>query len=144
MSDGLEDTLKAVRWPAVVVVTTILASMAAARDDVADASQQPGPQGQWEVFLSPQTEGTSGKSAPQEEPPPVPDRRDRIFYPGDTERIKPLGRKLVLNILLDQKEIFTSPFHINPHNARWWLLFGATTGGLMGTDGDRSSHCRLV
>ena len=134
MSGGLEDALKAVRWPAVVVATTILASMSAARDDVADGSQQTGPQAQWEAALSPQTEGTSGKSAPREEPSPVPDRRDRIFYPGDTERIKPLGRKLVLNILLDQKDIFTSPFHINRQNARWWLLFGATTGGLIAAD----------
>lgn len=48
---------------------------------------------------------------------PSLDRRDRIFYPGDTERPKPLLRKLFLNIVLDQKDIFTSPFHANRHNA---------------------------
>jgi membrane-associated phospholipid phosphatase len=63
-----------------------------------------------------------------------PDRRDRIFYPGDTESLKPLGRKLVLNILLDQKEIFTSPLHINRDNAKWWLLSGAVTAGLIAED----------
>src|SRR5215471_2045276 len=64
----------------------------------------------------------------------VSDQRDRIFYPGDTERLKPLGRKLLLNILLDQKEIFTSPFHMNRSNAKWWLLSGAVTAGLIASD----------
>jgi membrane-associated phospholipid phosphatase len=63
-----------------------------------------------------------------------PDRRDRIFYPGDTERLKPLGRKLILNILLDQKEIYTSPFRMNRDNAKWWLLSGAVTAGLIAED----------
>ena len=62
------------------------------------------------------------------------DRRDRIFYPGDTERLKPLGRKLLLNILLDQKDIFTSPFRMNRDNAKWWLLSGAVTAGLIAAD----------
>jgi len=62
------------------------------------------------------------------------DRRDRIFYPGDTERLKPLARKLFLNILLDQKDIFTSPFRINRDNAKWWLLAGGVTAGLIASD----------
>jgi membrane-associated phospholipid phosphatase len=134
VSGGSEDAVRAVRWPAVLVITTILASMAAASDDVGDALRQPGPQAQSQGVLSLQIEREGGGSAPQGEPSPVPDRRDRIFYPGDTERLKPLGRKLLSNILLDQKEIFTSPFHINRQNARWWLLFGATTAGLIAAD----------
>ena len=59
------------------------------------------------------------------------DSRDRIFYPGDTERPKPLLRKLALNILLDEKDIVTSPFHANRHNALEWLVPLAVTGGLM-------------
>jgi len=66
--------------------------------------------------------------------PAVSDQRDRVFYPGDTERLKPLGRKLLLNILLDQKEIFTSPFHMNRSNAKWWLLSGAVSAGLIASD----------
>jgi membrane-associated phospholipid phosphatase len=45
-----------------------------------------------------------------------------------------LGRKLLLNVLLDQEEIFTSPFHMNRQNAKWWVLFGATTTGLIAAD----------
>lgn len=62
------------------------------------------------------------------------DARDRIFYPSDTERLKPLGRKLLLNIMLDQKEFFTSPFRMNRDNAKWWLLSGALTAGLIAAD----------
>ena len=65
---------------------------------------------------------------------PALDRRDRIFYPGDTERPKPLLRKLFLNIALDQKDIFTSPFHINRHNALEWLVPMAATGALIASD----------
>jgi len=72
-------------------------------------------------------------SAPNSQPT-VPDRRDRIFYPGDTEHLKPLGRKLLLNILLDQKEIFASPFRMNRDNAKWWLLSGVVTAGLIVAD----------
>src|ERR1700723_886675 len=54
--------------------------------------------------------------------PLVEDRRDRIFYPGDTEHLNPLLRKLALNIVLDEKDIFTSPLHVNRHNALEWLV----------------------
>src|SRR5207245_10617720 len=60
--------------------------------------------------------------------------RDPTFYPGDTERPKPLLRKLFLNSVFDQEEIFTSPFHANRHNALEWLLPTAATGGLIAAD----------
>jgi membrane-associated phospholipid phosphatase len=62
------------------------------------------------------------------------DPRDRIFYAGDTERIKPLTRKLLGNILLDQKEIWESPFKMNRKNSMWWIGFGAATAALIATD----------
>src|SRR5437868_4301701 len=65
---------------------------------------------------------------------PFEDPRDRVFYPGDTERIKPLARKLFANVLLDQKEIWTSPFHMRTKDAKWWIGFGAVTGALIATD----------
>ncbi len=116
-----------------VVITTILAGTAAASHDGTDAPRQLTPQAQSEVAQS-GTESAPGGSASQTQPPPALDRRDRIFYPGDTERPKPLIRKLTLNILLDQEDIFTSPFHIDRHNAWAWLLSGAATGGLIAAD----------
>src|SRR5260370_213895 len=67
-------------------------------------------------------------------PNPIEDPRDRVYYPGDTESVKPLTRKLVGNILLDQKEIWTSPFHMHAQDAKWWLGFGAVTAALIATD----------
>src|SRR5881227_3456616 len=66
--------------------------------------------------------------------PSVLDRRDRIYYPDDTERPKPLLKKLFLNIVLDQKDIFTSPFHINRENALEWLVPTAAVGALIPAD----------
>src|SRR3989454_5088440 len=126
--------MRAVRWSAVLVLATVFAGTAAASDDAANGLPQPIPQEQWEAPLSPQNESPSGDSASREQPRPVLDRRDRIFYPGDTERLKPLGRKLLLNFLLDQKEIFTSPFQMNRHNAPIWLLSAGAIRGLIASD----------
>jgi membrane-associated phospholipid phosphatase len=94
----------------------------------------------WQSAGQGATESSAAQSEQSASPPDVQteptglDRRDRIFYPGDTERIKPLARKLFLNILLDQKDIFTSPFRMNRDNAKWWLLSGAVTAGLIAAD----------
>ena len=79
-------------------------------------------------------DASTGSEDPDDQGPPVLDRRDRIYYPGDTERPKPLLKKLLLNIALDQKDIFTSPFRINRHNAVQWLVPMAVTGALIASD----------
>ena len=76
----------------------------------------------------------TGASAPGGLPNPFEDPRDRIYYPGDTERPKPLATKLVANILLDQKEIWLSPFHMRKQDSKWWIGFGAVTAALIATD----------
>jgi len=126
--------VQAIRWIGAFAIATILASSPAASEDDANCSVTPDLRSQWCLGFSLQIGTASQESPPQVEPPPVLDQRDRIFYPGDTERLKPLGRKLFLNIVLDQKDILTSPFHIDRQNAKWWLLFGATTGGLIAAD----------
>jgi membrane-associated phospholipid phosphatase len=78
--------------------------------------------------------------APKELPNPFRDPRDRVFYPGDTEKFKPLVEKLGGNLLLDQKEIWTSPFHMHTQDAKWWLGFGAATAALIATDRDSALH----
>ena len=80
----------------------------------------------------PQKAGESERVNPK--PNPLEDPRDRIWYPGDTESIKPLGRKLVGNILLDQKQIWTSPFHMHKSDAPLWIGFGAATAALIAVD----------
>jgi membrane-associated phospholipid phosphatase len=34
----------------------------------------------------------------------------------------------------DQKAIWTSPFHTSKRDAKWWLIFGGATGGLIAAD----------
>src|SRR5262249_1964678 len=62
------------------------------------------------------------------------DARDRAYYPGDTENLKPLGHKLLSNVLLDQKAIWTSPFHMHGDDALWWIGLTGVTAALIATD----------
>ena len=121
-----------VRWCLCsMIVVTMVGDLAVASEKPVQLSPA-----QTEITFFPQTTNRSQASAPRAEKGPASgtDRRDAIFYPGDTERLKPLGRKLVLNVLLDQKAIFTSPFHMTRENATLWLIFGAATGGLIAAD----------
>ena len=68
------------------------------------------------------------------QPNPFHDPRDRIYYPGNTEHVKPLAGKLISNVLLDQKEIWLSPFHMRKVDSKWWIGFGAVTAALIATD----------
>jgi membrane-associated phospholipid phosphatase len=86
----------------------------------------------------------SAATEPTADPVGIPtsageDRRDRVFYSEETERAKPLMRKFVVNVLMDQKDIWTSPFHMNRHDAIPWILVGAGTAALIATD-HRSSR----
>jgi membrane-associated phospholipid phosphatase len=115
-----------------VVIAGVLSSAALASDDAAAGTQPAAIQSQ---LLEAQTDGTgSGGGGAGNQPPSVLDRRDRVFYPGDTERPKPLFRKLFLNIAYDQEDIFTSPFRINRHNALEWFLPTLATGALIASD----------
>ena len=87
-----------------------------------------------QVAPAPDSDDVTAAPVAQPEPESLQDARDRIFYPGDTERWKPLGRKLAANILLDQKEIWTSPFHMRARDAKWWIGIGGVTAALIATD----------
>jgi membrane-associated phospholipid phosphatase len=79
--------------------------------------------------------GTSrAADVPDTNAPAAEDARDRVFYSGDTEHVKPLARKFAVNVLLDQKDIWTSPFRMNGNTAKWWLVMGAATAALIATD----------
>ena len=43
-------------------------------------------------------------------------------------------RDIPKNVLHDEKAIFTSPFHINRDNARWWILLCGATAALISAD----------
>jgi membrane-associated phospholipid phosphatase len=120
--------MKAVRLVQILLIVGTLAIASSASDDPSLLTQPVG-----QSFRDPaQGDATSDDSTGQKKS--ESDRRDRIFYPGDTERPKPLLRKLFLNVVLDQKDIFTSPLHVNRHNALQWLVPMAATGTLIAFD----------
>jgi len=81
-----------------------------------------------------QDEPAAPGAAPASTPINDEDSRDRVLYSDDTESLKPLVFKLSKNILMDQKDIWTSPFHMNRHDAIPWIVVGATTGALIAAD----------
>jgi membrane-associated phospholipid phosphatase len=52
----------------------------------------------------------------------------------ETQALKPLAKGFAKNVLLDQKAIWTSPFHMTRTDAKWWLTFAAITGAAVATD----------
>jgi len=92
-----------------------------------------GPPDQTPGATIPQPDSDAKPSSGQQQNPPA-DSRDRIYYPGDTERLKPLGVKLFKNILLDQKDLWTSPFRMKKKDLVWWLGIPAVTAALLVTD----------
>jgi membrane-associated phospholipid phosphatase len=124
--------MKALRWMHILVTAWAFATAASASDDL--FAPKPVSTSQCLLAGTDAVEADTGSDDPGGQPPPLIDRRDRIFYPGDTERPKPLLRKLFLNIALDQKDIFTSPLHANRHNAWEWLVPMAATGALIASD----------
>src|SRR5215475_6424677 len=125
--------MRALRLLQALLIAGTLAIAASASDDLTPPQQEDGqlPCPQTHTAEGDAPSGDSGTQAKSDL-----DRRDRIFYPGDTERPKPLLRKLFLNIVLDQKDIFTSPFRANRHNALQWLVPMAATGALIAFDTD--------
>jgi hypothetical protein len=45
--------------------------------------------------------------------------REQACYSTGTEPLKPLGENFFKNFLLDQKAIWTSPFHMKRSDAKW-------------------------
>jgi membrane-associated phospholipid phosphatase len=78
-------------------------------------------------------------NAPAAQEPPHPDQapdQPKQENPAEPEahgtRLR--WRDIPRNVLNDEKAIFTSPFHINRENAKWWVLFGAGTAALIASD----------
>jgi len=121
-----------IRLALAVLIGSFLPGAYAVCSDPVTQLPQPCPVALPEGLLA--SAGDAGDSASPAERDRALDRRDQIFYPGDTERLKPLAKKLLLNILLDEKEIFTSPFRVNRHTAPIWIVSAATIGGLIAAD----------
>ena len=74
------------RFAVVVLLTGILTNAATACDETASVFPRPCPPVPLDRIPAPAL--ANGQSALPAEAPSDLDRRDRIFYPGDTERLK--------------------------------------------------------
>ena len=92
--------------------------------------------GLWSLPAFAQEPEVPPPAEPQQTVTPEPqDARDRVLYSTETEHLKPLTQKLARNILMDQKDMWTSPLHIRSfEDALPWILVGAGTAGLIATD----------
>jgi len=127
--------MRALRLLPILLVAGMSATAANASDDLSIPARQSASSANLFAITDNIAANTATDDSGSRSLPVLPnDRRDRVFYPDDTERVKPLARKLFLNILYDQEDIFTSPFHANRHNALEWLVPMAVTGALIASD----------
>ncbi len=106
------------------LLTTSVCLVLTASLTISAVAQQPSPQAP-----SPQ----AGSPAPTS-PPPDP------FYAPVTH---PNESKFLIHLAEDQKEIWTSPFHLKPGDAKWLVPMAGITTGLMVTDPQSSYAMRL-
>ena len=64
--------------------------------------------------------------------------KERDFY-NESGYLHPF-RRMPQFIVKDQERIWTSPFHSKKSDIKWWVIFGATTGALIATDKNFSTH----
>jgi len=91
-------------------------------------AQNPEPQEQKQPQEQPAPKEEEGTKTP---PPQDP---AKVVTPSETASTPSTGRKIIKNFWSDEKAFFTSPFHINSENAKWWGLFGGGTAVLIATD----------
>jgi membrane-associated phospholipid phosphatase len=62
------------------------------------------------------------------------DTRDRNLYVDQGESSRSFVKKFSTNALLDQKQIWASPFHVDRSSAKWWLLAAGGAAALIAAD----------
>jgi membrane-associated phospholipid phosphatase len=67
------------------------------------------------------------------------DARDRNVYEAQ-DGVDTSVKKLAVNVVLDQKDIWLSPFRMNKQDAWWWLTFGGVTAALIASDHEVSEQ----
>jgi hypothetical protein len=58
----------------------------------------------------------------------------QVVRPSETASTPSTGRRILKNLWSDQKAMWTSPFHIQAEDRKWWGLFGGATAALIATD----------
>jgi len=95
-------------------------------------AQDAAPQEQEEQ--QPQTQPQAEAQEPQPGKTPPPEKPEQIVRPSETASTPSTGRKIITNFWHDQKGMWTSPFHMNKGDAKWWALFAGSTAALIPMD----------
>src|SRR5207249_2124080 len=85
----------------------------------------------------PQQEAQASTQQPETQQPtktPPPQEPAQVVQPGETAATPSTLHKIGTNFWNDQKAIWTSPFHMNHDNSKWWVMFGLGTAALIATD----------
>lgn len=109
---------------------------ASSADEQAGAAASPAPSGQ---AAAPQTQ------TPQTNPAPERANRSVLGVTPGTKAIKEKDlyeqsgylhpfRRMPKFVLVDQKRIWTSPFHTSRKDIKWWAIFGGATAALIAAD----------
>ncbi len=90
-------------------------------------------------------EKSNTESSSKNESMPAKDKTDKSIKlngeePGATTTLPHNARQFGERFLLDQKEIWTSPTHLNWSDANWLVPMSGITAGLFVTDADMSRH----
>jgi membrane-associated phospholipid phosphatase len=77
--------------------------------------------------------------SPDQNPPQTNQSGSGNDIPAQTPKVAvepPQGalKTLIINTAKDQKAIWTSPFHMNRQNAKWWIACTVVTAGLIASD----------
>src|SRR5258708_976736 len=105
----------------ILSMIAILMSQPPARalEEIAQKSEGPGPDPA--VFTDQAPPEPNSPASPDPKTLPGPEAHGtRLRWPD-----------LPMNIVHDQAAIFTSPFHVNRQNAKWWILLGGATLALI-------------
>jgi membrane-associated phospholipid phosphatase len=89
------------------------------------AQEQPGDS-------TPPSVQTEQKGSVLEVEPGTAALKNKDFY-GSSGYFHPF-RRMTRFVLVDQKKIWTSPFHTSKKDAKWWAIFGGATAGLIIAD----------
>ena len=86
------------------------------------------------LALAADAQQSPSKPSPPNEQTGNSDARDDNVYLDGQGSGRGLVKKFTTNLLLDQKDIWTSPFHIHRSSAKWWILAGLGTAALIAAD----------
>jgi membrane-associated phospholipid phosphatase len=110
----------------------VLAQNPAPQEEQQQEQQQAQEQQPPQEHPEPQEQQQPQGQQPAKTPPPL--EPGQVVRPSETASTSSTARRILTNFWSDQKSMWTSPFHVNGDNAKWWGLFVGSTAALLPMD----------